>query len=382
MKKIGIITSTPSFINNYGAVLQAFALQTQLRNMGMDPYIIKYADDNEYVRGKAGFFERMKGTILNPRYTTRYKLRLITNKLFHRSVYPLFESFQDKHLTFYNNKYLNYDGLKTIGTEFDSFIVGSDQVWNPNVHNGINDPGYFLQFVPEGIKRIAYAPSMGINVLPDECKKNLGEYLESFDSLSIREESGRCLIKEICGIDVQVVVDPTLLLLKSDYETIKDCSRCPQKPYILYYKFGKLDTVEKLVARLSNETGYEVVCVPAGLDTRFKPDYQIGPSQFIGLISNAQAICTDSFHAAVFAIIYEKPLLAFCREDSKSKINMNSRIEGLLNSLDLTSAWFGMGENGDNIHFPVHDYCKTRLILAKKRDEGITYLRNAIGNNE
>ena len=254
--KIGILTSTPSFINNYGAVLQAYALQTRLKKLGLDPYIIKYADEHEYVQGKPGFGARLKGTLLNPHISFRAKYKMVLNKLTHKSVIPVFNKFQHDYICFFNDEYIGYKGLEDIGNQFSAFITGSDQVWNPNVHHGVNDPGYFLQFAPKGVKRIAYAPSIGISTIPDNCVKSLKEYLKSFDAISIREESGQRIIKETCGIDVPVVLDPTLLLDQSDYDKISDCLLNPEKPYIVCYLFGNIPSVRRAISAIAISKGY------------------------------------------------------------------------------------------------------------------------------
>lgn len=380
-KKVGILTSTPSFINNYGAILQAYALQTQLMKLHMEPYIMKYADEHEYVQGKASIWQRLRGTIFNPNVSFRAKYRTVLQKVKHQSVYPLFSQFQKEHIRFYNNEYMNYQALGKAAKDFFAFITGSDQVWNPRVHHGINDPGYFLQFVPEGVKRISYAPSMGVNAIPESCVETLNRYIRSFDSVSIREESGRQIIKEKCGLDVPVMLDPTLLLDSEDYNAISDCSINPDKPYIVCYLFGKIPQVQKTIASIAKTYGYTIVNIPAGLDTKFKTDFRIGPRQFIGLISKAALVCTDSFHATVFAILYKKTFMAFCREDeTKTSINMNSRITDLLKTLKLEDGWCGIGTDIDVHHLPEENYELSEIILQNKRKECIEYLEKALEN--
>ena len=286
MKKIGILTSTPSFVSNYGAILQAYALQTQLKKIGCLPQIIKYADDNEYIKGRMPLKQRIMSSIFSKNLSLYAKRKLIINKILNRSVIPKFKEFQINNIDFYNKEYIDYEELKMIANEFYAFIVGSDQVWNPIVHHGVNDPGYFLQFVPSGIKRIAYAPSMGVNKLPKECLDTLHDFLVSFDSISIREETGRKIILDNCGIDVQVVVDPTLLLSQKDYNNIRNVSICPQIPYLVYYKFGRISEIDYIVKKIAKINNYKIVCIPAGLETKFTADYNIGPREFIGLISN------------------------------------------------------------------------------------------------
>lgn len=379
MKKIGILTSTPSFVSNYGAILQAYALQTQLKKIGCLPQIIKYADDNEYIKGRMPLKQRIMSSIFSKNLSLYAKRKLIINKILNRSVIPKFKEFQINNIDFYNKEYIDYEELKMIANEFYAFIVGSDQVWNPIVHHGVNDPGYFLQFVPSGIKRIAYAPSMGVNKLPKECLDTLHDFLVSFDSISIREETGRKIILDNCGIDVQVVVDPTLLLSQKDYNNIRNVSICPQIPYLVYYKFGRISEIDYIVKKIAKINNYKIVCIPAGLETKFTADYNIGPREFIGLISNADLICTDSFHATVFSIIYNRPFIAFCRDrENKDQPNMNSRITNLLNMLKLNNCWLGTGELIDYYNLPKPNYDIANDLLYKRSEEGKKFLIDSI----
>lgn len=380
MKKIiGILTSTPSFINNYGAILQAYALQTQLKKLSYDPYIIKYADANEYVQGRVKLIDRIKNILFSQNLSLQAKRKLIINKIVNKSVTPRFIKFQNEYIHFYNDKYIDYEGLKEISEKFYAFITGSDQVWNPNVHHGVNDPGYFLQFVPKEIKRISYAPSFGVDIIPETCKINLKEYISFLDFVSIREESGRKLIHDICGINIPVVVDPTLLLNCEDYDKIIDDSICPNNPYLVYYKFGRIFEIDSIILQISKKYGYKVICIPAGLETKFSPDYNIGPKEFIALISNANLVCTDSFHATVFSIIYNKPFLAFSREKENNNIpTMNSRIKNLLNMLKLDNCWVGAGESLDINNLPNPNYEEANEIRHINQDKGIKFLINAL----
>lgn len=171
MKKIGILTSTQSFGDNYGAVLQAFALSYKLKQLGFIPYIIRYKLDGEYLKGKAPINIRLKNTLLNKKFSFHAKKTLVFNLIFHRNNQDIFKDFCKNNLNFYNENYLTFKELKEDVPNFDAFITGSDQVWNPIIHNYKNDPGYFLDFVPNNIPKIAYAPSMGVDIFPEECKK-------------------------------------------------------------------------------------------------------------------------------------------------------------------------------------------------------------------
>ena len=127
---------------------------------------------------------------------------------------------RDNDLVYEHGKFYSIDELKIVSESFYAFVTRSDVVWNPYLHNIINDEGFFLNYPKEGIKRIAYAPSLGVTTFPDTAKKDLRDLLQRFDALSIREKSGSDLIYEITGISVPVVLDPTLLLAPKYYDEI------------------------------------------------------------------------------------------------------------------------------------------------------------------
>ena len=147
-KKVGILTSTQSFGDNYGAVLQAYALSTCIRELGCDPNIIRYKVEGEYVNHSAPIVKRLQSTLFNPNMSLHGKKTLVMNKVLRRSVSPVFSDFTKKYLQFYNTEYLTNTQLKDNPPPFDAFVTGSDQVWNPVIHGNKNDPGYFLDFVP------------------------------------------------------------------------------------------------------------------------------------------------------------------------------------------------------------------------------------------
>ena len=335
-KKIGILTSTQSFGDNYGAVLQAYALSTCIRELGCDPNIIRYKVEGEYVNHSAPIVKRLQSTLFNPNMSLHGKKTLVMNKVLRRSVSPVFSDFTKKYLQFYNEEYLTNTQLKDNPPPFDAFVTGSDQVWNPVIHGNKNDPGYFLDFVPEGINRIAYAPSMGVDKIPENCKSDLKGYLDKFAHLSIREKSGADIIKECCGMDIPVMLDPTMLLNAEQWDKVAVKPQNLPEKYIFCYKFGKSKKMDKTIRQISKEYKLPIVAAPASPEVKFKADYSIGPAEFLGAIKNATLVCADSFHATVFSVIYKTPFFIFPRHSETGKINMNSRMQNILEMLSLS----------------------------------------------
>ena len=376
-KKVGILTSAQSFGDNYGAVLQAYALSYVLKAMNYEPDIIKYKVEGEYVNHGAPLAQRLKATLFNKDKSIYAKKNLIVNKLLHKSVNGVFRSFVEKNLDFYNDEFIGFDELKKNPPEYSYYVTGSDQVWNPVIHGNKNDPGYFLDFVPEGAKRIAYAPSMGVDKIPEECEKGLGAFLEKFDALSIREKSGADIIKNCCGIDVPIMADPTLLLSAEEWDEIaKKPDNLPDK-YIFCYKFGKSKTMDKAIRDISRKYKMPVVAAPSSPELRFKADYSIGPAEFLGAIKNATIVCADSFHATVFSIIYKKPFLIFPRH-IEGKINMNSRMENILETFGLKERYIPENSELDDSKLFELSFEYADKVLKEKVEQSKKYLEGAL----
>ena len=203
----------------------------------------------------------------------------------------------------------------------------------------MNDPGYFLQFAAGKVRTIAYAPSFGVSTLPKPCVENLAEYVCNIDFASVREDSGARLLAEHAGIEVPVVVDPTLLLTASDWDAIAKKPAWLPDRYLAVYKFGERGEYDKLIKETARKLGLEVVNIPAAVDPVFKTRWDIGPSEFLAIIRGAELVCTDSFHATVFSVIYRRPCVVFPRDVPSSAKSMNSRMEGLLRRLGLEARY-------------------------------------------
>lgn len=207
--------------------------------------------------------------------------------------------------------------------------------------------------------------------------------ISNFKYLSVREESGAKLIKELTGQKAKVVLDPTLLLEPQEYESITTPLKSPHLPdkYILCYKWGDIKETNEEIRRLSKKFNLPVFALPLSR-TVYTDGYPIlfnaGPSEFISLIKNATLLCTDSFHATVFALINNTPFITFCRERPKKEINMNSRMMNLLEKLDLESRMIMPGEHFDDNKIFNINFEKANKILVECRKDSFTYLTNAL----
>lgn len=383
--KIGIVTSNASFLSNYGAVLQAYALSEQLKKWGHSPEIInyRYSTGEQIVEVNHTVDRSLKARL---KYIFNGEVSL-AQKFFYRlargkrnAQTELFREFVREKLPIDLQKSATYEDLTNQTMSYECLICGSDQVWNPLIHANRNDRGFFLQFGPEECKRIAYAPSFGVSALPEEAKRTLKEYTDRFDVLSVREQSGAAILKEICERDVPVMLDPTMMADASVWETLHTMPKGVPEEYILVYRFGKMAYVQEQIHRMASELKLPTLEIPVSIESYGKDSrllFGIGPEEFVTLIRNARLVLTDSFHASVFSILNHKQFYTFLRQPQNEKNSMNSRMENLLETFGLQDRLIYPGDG--NISLSKIDYESADLVLMQKRKESQKFLRDALG---
>lgn len=375
--KIGILTSTPSFYDNYGAVLQGFALQAYVKRLNYEPLTLSYRGLSEQGRRKkANPMERFAGIFLSGNSLSQ-SMGTIMSKRGREVRKTIFKKFVNEYINI-ENELLNYEELLHLVSEFDAFICGSDQVWNPRVHGGKNDPGYFLQFAAGQVRTIAYAPSFGVSTLPEACAENLSEYVRNIDFVSVREDSGSRLLAKYAGVEVPVVVDPTLLLTAADWDAIAMRPKWLPARYLAVYKFGGRGEYDKLIRTTARKLGLEIVNIPAAVDPVFKTRWDIGPSEFLAIMRGADLVCTDSFHATVFSVTYRRPCIVFPRDAPGSAESMNSRMEGILRRLGLKARYAATPSEWDSALNASFDYDDVHRRLDDWRGSSKDFLDRAL----
>lgn len=380
MKKIAIITGYN--IKNYGSALQAFANQKILDNMGVENECINYVKKKDFKQ-----FIRIFNIPL-----VKTKIKGLKKKIYAKK-YPetlgknfeirnkIFDEFVEKNFRI-SKKYYGYEELKNGIKDYNAVLLGSDQVWNPL---NFGSHYYTLEFVPNNIPKITYAPSFGVSKIPSSQKKATINYLNRIEYMSVREKKGQEIIKELTGRNVQIVLDPTLLLNKEQWDEILNEERIIKEPYIMCYFLGENKKHREFAEELKKKTGFKIVTLPF-MDEIVKEDFEFGdkqffnagPSEFINLISNAEYVCTDSFHGTVFSIINHKKFVTFNRFDENKKVSTNSRISSLLGLLGLENRLNSCNnKNLSNVEDEI-DYSEVDKKLECLRKESMSYLKNAI----
>lgn len=381
MKKLAIITGY--HIKNYGSVLQAYATQRVINEMGINNECIQYQKKNDLNQALRVFNIPLLRTkiagIKKKLYAKRYATTLGKNFAIRNEI---FDKFVQKNFKI-SKKCYGYEQLQHKIQEYDAVLLGSDQVWNPL---NFGSHYYTLEFVPDDIPKIAYAPSFGVSKIPNSQKKQTANYLNRIEYISVREKKGQEIIKELTKKDVPVVVDPTLLLDLAQWKTVYQEEKIEKEPYILCYFLGANQKHREFAQKLQKLTGYKIVTLPY-MDEIVKNDfnfaneqlYEVGPSEFLNLINYAEYVCTDSFHGTVFSILHHKKFFTFNRYEERKKASTNSRLKSLLELLNIENRLCQSNIDVEMIKNQEINYEQVDKKLDTLREESMNYLKNAIG---
>lgn len=336
--KMKINTITCHHVYNYGASLQAYALQQYLLSLGCESEIINYVPwyHNRYTfwnvnRMSSNYKLINNSLLLKFIWCLKYNLPYIIKEHKRKKA---FDSFDEKFLIINKKKYRDIAELRTDPPAADVYMAGSDQIWNTNVTNGL-EKAYFLDFGDSTTKKVSYAASFGGDMLPKSEEDHIKELLGAFSIISIREKSGKALLNKIGITDVNLVLDPVFLLSRSQWEDVAQLARNLNHPekYILLYNFKINAAVNNFVTNLKQFLKIPIVCIHC-YDEITYADYTIksaGPLEFLDLIKNAEVVVSDSFHATVFSIIFKKEFYTF----SLSGHSNISRMTDLLDCLEI-----------------------------------------------
>lgn len=372
--------------HDYGGMLQAFATQRFLEKQGIESDAIN--------------FDNVKGDISRRKWKyflsnimdisiVKEKSRLIEKKIRQKTNARLkaqmaerdnaFDKFCTSHFKV-SRHFDSWDDMaKASQKEYDAVIVGSDQLWLPS---NVMADYYTLNWVPEKVKKIAYATSFGIGNIPQKYKEMYRQYLTRIDYLSARETSGQEIISELTDKSVPLVNDPALLLDANGWdEVIKDKPIINDK-YIFCYFMGDNPEQREFVKRLAKEKGLKIVAL-LHLDQFIETDeyyadytpWNISPADFVNLVKYAEYVCTDSFHGTVFSIIYSRNFFTFKRFNKKASLSTNTRITSLLTRIGLMDRLVvNLDKRPDNIN----DWRKIQECVSDFRNASGCWLIESI----
>lgn len=305
--KIGILTFYVA--DNYGALLQAFASKYYLQSLGHEVYII------DHLKRKKFFIQYfLKGLPLIA--NIKYGILQLLKSPFIKYRYVIFTQFINKYLVPFTGVW------ETNDNDFNCFIVGSDQIWNP-IYTNKYIPIFFCQFPgAENKKCIAYSASMGINYIPQELHYELNKYLKNFSAISVREESTQRLIEPLVNIPVEVTIDPTFLLTKEQWlKLLPGTKKYDQGQYIVVFEVRHSNLTNELAKLISRKYNYQILTIPSSINLKNKQTYKaLDPSNFINTIANAKFVITTSFHGTAFSLICRVPFYSIETQTKDNRI--------------------------------------------------------------
>ena len=359
MKNIGIITF--HFAYNFGSNLQAYALKFLLENKGYNVKIINFIYEKDFKQYKLfrvnSYLKRPRSFIIDILCYNRNKIRKNN-----------FELFAKKYFNLTQKKYYNYKDMKELNNEFDIFICGSDQIWNLDCTQGV-EPAYFLKFANKDKLKIAYAPSLAHVKFTKNYDADLKNAIKDLDYISVREESTLPLIQPLTEKKVNVVLDPTLLLDQKDYELIISQNE-NMSEYIFVYMLEYSVELVKYCNEFSSKKGIKVIYIANNKFSGIKGKnaFGIGPDKFLKYIKEAKYVITNSFHATVFSIIFNKKFVTFTTKRS------SSRMVDLLDNLGIPERIYNENFNIDKDI----DYDMVQKKLIDMRKTSLEYLSKAL----
>ncbi|MBQ4279790.1 MAG: polysaccharide pyruvyl transferase family protein [Rikenellaceae bacterium] len=382
MKKTALLAACNP---NYGSLLQSYALQQYLHRSGVQTEIIVYTHrplSRQLVRLFNLPLLKMKSKMV---------ARDLRCRIFRPGLHALmqqrlgkFREFRDQRLVFSQERYPDRTALERGTGHYAAFILGSDQVWNPI---NLGTDFYTLNFVPDQMLKITYAPSFGVARIPSSQVRRTKHYLDRIDHISVREKSGQEIVREITGREVPVVCDPTMLVDRELWDELKGDRPVVEGKYIFCYFLGNRKDIRDFADRVKAETGLRIVALQH-LDEFVRSDcafgdirpYDIGPAEFVNLVSHAEIVLTDSFHGTIFSILYERPFFSFGRfaaSRPKSE-STNSRIDSILGTIGLADRKLAGNEEAAPCLARTIDYGPVRARLQDYRASSRAYLERVI----
>lgn len=390
-KKIGIAAVT--YKENFGSALQTYATQYTLEKMGYDARIfeIKGVHRNIHIKKLLYYAGRMfdpvelKYLMANLKSRSRKSASASSDQyaqdmIVRKNVYANFNKKWNKMLPLVKG----WNGLTKQASEMDAVVVGSDQLWRPSNIVGC----YFtLEFVPDNVKKIAFSTSFGVPELPSNLHKHAKKFLSRIEHISVRENSGADIVKKESGRDATVVCDPTMMLTAEEWMHIQDEKPFADGKYILMYLMGDNPEQREFVKQLSKKTGCRIIGLLHGAtyisydeNVADEKPYNVGPSEFVNLIRNAEYVCTDSFHCCVFSILNSTKFFAFRRWPDGSKFSANDRLYTLLQFTGLERRMLIGDEDVEKCAADDIDFVPVLEKVAEKRKMSMEFLVNALNN--
>lgn len=362
--KLGQITM---YGDNYGACLQAYALQKVIEKKGYEIQLINY---HRCSRG-AGSASSKVQTI--KRLGIKGLIKYLRERKYIELRKNAYKKFRKNYLVFHEGDYYRDDNLSLLNEQFDGFICGSDMIWSEEFSEDWNF--FFLNFA-EPAKSFAYAPSFGKNSLSEDNKIRVSNYINKIKAITCRENGGVDMIHELGRKDAMQVLDPTMLLTKDEWcKAIPVKERIIEEPYVFAYLFGDETLGRKnFFAEVEKQIGkmYVLPRFTKKVQESF-PAHGIGPWEYLQLFRDADFIVTDTFHGLMFSIIFRKPFVVLKREDGSNWAKYSDRMTSTLEMFGLIDRY--IDENSHDLSsYKYINYDNHENIISSKRLASLDYI--------
>lgn len=358
---IGLLTFHK--VTNYGAVLQAYALQTVIKQLGYE---------SEYVDFTYNPSNGCSSASQKNHFTKLKKLKHPFKLLYSRKKFKRFDTFCKENIRISKKTYYG-DKSMTDCFGYDSFIVGSDQVWNFDITN--NSTSYLLDFVKDDIPKNSYATSIGKDSLTEEEKLIFKKNLNRFDNISVREEKAAEILRQILNKKIHTCLDPTLLL---DSDVWSKMAKYPKyTKYVLIYAMAETQGLIKRAKEIAKRNNLKIIAI--GLNKKYKGIkniYCASPEEWLGFFKSAETIVTNSFHGTAFSLNFNKSVYIEYLPDGWK---VNSRLENIVNDFNLNSRILCKNDKIDENSL---NYNEINELMTIKRNASLEYLKRICIYNE
>lgn len=357
---------------SHGSILQTYALYQTLQRMGHEVTILDRQRHFSVYRMLRSVLGRIKGSILKTYNGPIFYFKEYPDTTMKELCHFVQKELSSNTITF--NKKSKLDAIVQQG--YDCYIVGSDQTWRPKYVEDIKY--YFLDFLsPDSlVKRIAYAPSFGTDEweyslkLTEECKT----LLSRFSAISVREDDGVALCKKYFNAQATHVLDPTLLLSREEYISLIEKTYTESNQILAFSILDKSELATKIIQKVSAELDVKLYQINASHNCTASGWIEPSIDKWLGGIYNSKFVVTDSFHATVFAIIFNKPFITIINSARGS-----SRIKSLLSMFGLENRMVNsLDQISDHLLFSPIDWKTINQIIAVEKDRSINWLKEVL----
>lgn len=365
MNKIALMTWHHA--ENYGTAFQAYALKRLIEQQGYEVDLIDYTRLNSLPLDHIGILKVLYQGIIT-----------VIKKIFKRSLVNFkfksntFCQFYNSFFT-YTNKCLYNQDFDQLNNQYIGFVCGSDQIWNPNNF----DARYFLDFVRDPERLIAYAPSVGVTSITNEhVSQFMKREISRFQFVSVREKSGCELISRLTGRkDVFNALDPVIMLPKEEWIKLEEPFACETPYALIFFLANNSQNIQIAIEAVKNKGLNPLVlhCTQTE-DTPFANTEELSPAQLLYCIHHASYVCTDSFHITVLSIIFHRQLMTFMKQLGGNGTSQYNRITDLLERLGIEGGIYTSPASFND----VIDYSDVDDLLSEQRSNSIEYLRKAL----